>query len=133
MEFTRHMFINYDEVDAVLEVEADENIGVFAMRFEGDENEEQVATWAVPEGAESVRFEVVVPAGAIRGFGAYGAPRYTSPRSERLAVRTASGKDPWPPPPPPSPMLARDDFKKRYADFLVTVAGDGEEPAQAPD
>ena len=131
MEFARHMFINYDEVDAVLEVEAHENIGVFAMRFEGDEIEELVATWEVPKEEESVRFEVVIPAGAIHGFGAYSAPRYTSSRSERLTAVRAVGKNPWPTPPPP-PGLARDDFEKRYANFLGALSGDGEEPAQAP-
>jgi hypothetical protein len=131
MEFTRHMFINYDEVDAVLEVEAHENIGVFAMRFEGDEIEELVTTWEVPEEEESVRFEVVVPAGAVQGFGAYSAPR-TSSRSERLTMLAAAGKNPWPTPPPP-PGLARDDFEKRYANFLQGLAGEGEVPVQAPE
>ena len=130
MEFIRHIFINYDAVDAVLEVEAHENIGVFALRFEGDEIEELVATWEVPEEKESVRFEVVVPAGSVQGFGAYSAPR-TSSRSERLTALTATGKNPWPPP-PPTPGLARDDFEKRYADFLSAISGDGEEPAEEP-
>jgi hypothetical protein len=41
-----------------------------------------------------VRFEVVISAGAIQGFGVYSVSRYTISGSERLTVMTGSGKGP---------------------------------------
>lgn len=130
MELQRYMFINGGKSEAVVDVKAYENVGIFAMLAEGERIEELIETHAVPENQQYVLFSLRIPAGAIHGFVAYRTPELTISSSEQLTVLTQKDKDKWPEPPP---RLVQDfaGYATRYAGFLIAKSGTREERPHA--
>jgi hypothetical protein len=128
MTIEQHMFINYKSTSITVSVTTYENTGEFEMTTSGQSYETLIATHYL-NGEESVTWNLVVPAGGIRGFGVNNGSSYSNPDSQYLTILTTSGKDPWPSPPATAPALftAVSDYATRYANFLMALSGTREQ------
>jgi len=125
MAIEQHMFINYKSTSITVSVTTYENTGEYQMTTSGQSPETLIATHYL-NGEESVTWNLIVPAGGIRGFAVNNGSSYTNPDSQYLTIVTTSGKNPWPSPPATAPALfsAVSDYSTRYADFLMALSGD---------
>jgi hypothetical protein len=137
MTLQRHMFVNNDDDTIIIEIKSYDNVAIYYMLPEGDEEEgyeEEIDFQEIQGSNQYVEFEMYIPAGEIWGFGVYNTPEYTNPDPTHLTIVTGSGKNPWPtPPPPPPPPYDREGYADRAAAFLMGLSADCEElPASEP-